>query len=519
GSSAVLPTPTPPRSLMSAADFTTLWIDPAIPPGLRSSLVIPVDVYPAESKEGATLRFEPGEGMGEVNWVFALTVPFPTIIDQVSLEDVQNAWRGKDGGAFGKIPLLVSPATLLAFSSLWGAPAPEGVRILDDTELLDAAWGEMPSWAIVPFENLSPRWKVLRVNGLTPLDNNFHLEYYPLTVKFTLTGELALQKEITYLNTNRDPEKLTTLVMTGVTALVRSTAAKMEKLGMGYPARDIGTWLEAADLTHVSNEVSFVAECPPANPYQKTLMFCSRPEYIDLLKQSGVDIVELTGNHLVDWRRSALVESLALYQEYEMHTYGSGKNLEEARQPLLVEHNGNRLAFLGCNPAGPEAVWATEDLAGAAPCDYEWMKGEIGRLRAEGYLPIVTLQYFESYSFTPTPGEQRDFPPLAEAGAVIVSGSQAHYPQGMAFIGDGFVHYGLGNLFFDQMYMPVEGTEADKTLPGTRKEFIDRHVFYDGRYIGVELLTALLEDFAKPRPMTMEERVEMLTSAFENSSW
>ena len=36
----------------------------------------------------------------------------------------------------------------------------------------------------------------------------------------------------------------------------------------------------------------------------------------------------------------------------------------------------------------------------------------------------------------------------------------------------------------------------------TRQAFIDRHVFYDGKYLGVELLTTLLEESARPRPMT-----------------
>ncbi|NPV77913.1 MAG: hypothetical protein HPY59_16250 [Anaerolineae bacterium] len=506
-------------SPMPASAFTTLWIDPAIPASLRSSLILPVDVFPAEEREGASLRLESGGGDPEAEWVYALAAPFPTLVDNVSLTDIQNRWKGDGSSALGNTPLMMSPSTLLVFSKVWGPPAAEVVRILEDSELLAAAWEEIPSWAILPFENLSPRWKVIRVDGISPLDNTFHADQYPLAMKFSLSGLPEKKAGISFQKTNRDAQKLTVLVMTGVTALVRSTAAKMEKLGMEYPARDIGVWLRAADLTHISNEVSFVAECPPANPYQITLMFCSRPEYITLLQEVGADIIELTGNHLVDWRRSALVESLALYQEYGMRTYGAGEDLENAMRPLLLEHNGNRLAFLGCNPAGPEAVWATEDRAGAAPCDYEWMKEEIARLRAEGYLPVVTLQYFESYAFVPTPGEQRDFPPLAEAGAMIVSGSQAHYPQGMTFVGDSFVHYGLGNLFFDQMYMPLSGSEADKILSGTRKEFIDRHVFYDGRYIGTELLTALLEDFAKPRPMTAEERLEMLNSAFENSSW
>ena len=84
---------------------------------------------------------------------------------------------------------------------------------------------------------------------------------------------------------------------------------------------------------------------------------------------------------------------------------------------------------------------------------------------------------------------------------------QAHCPQTMTFVGDSFVHYGLGNLFFDQM---------DEV---TRPEFLDRHIFYQGRYISTELLTAKLEDFSRPRPMTVEERDWFLGEAFGAAVW
>ncbi len=284
---------------------------------------------------------------------------------------------------------------------------------------------------------------------------------------------------------------------------------------MTYPGQDVRTWLRQADLTHISNEVSFDTQCPPANPNQTNLMFCSRPEYIQLLEDVGADIIELSGNHLLDWRVESLRQTLDLYRQNGMRYYAAGENLQEARQPLLVEHNGNRLAFLGCNPAGPPSVWASDDRPGVADCDYDWMRAEIGRLRQEGYLPIVTLQYFETYSSLPTVNQDKDFQALAEAGAVIVSGSQAHVPQTMTFAGQSFIHYGLGNLFFDQMKVWVE----DRLIEGTRDEFIDRHVFYDGRYLGNELLTAMLEDYARPRPTTPAERAAMLEKIFAKSGW
>ena len=52
-----------------------------------------------------------------------------------------------------------------------------------------------------------------------------------------------------------------------------------------------------------------------------------------------------------------------------------------------------------------------------------------------------------------------------------------------------------------------------------RQEFFDRHVFYDGRHISTQLYSALLESWAKPRPMTDEERAAFLEEIFAASNW
>ena len=225
---------------------------------------------------------------------------------------------------------------------------------------------------------------------------------------------------------------MTVLVMTGVTALARATGYKMDTIGTTYPGRDIHDWLRNADLTHISNEVSFNPDCPKANFMDTSMMFCSRPEYIELLDYIGTDIVELSGNHNNDWGRERRFSySLDLYKERGWPIFAGGANLEEARQPAKIEHNGNRLAFHRLQPgrARPGA-WATDSEPGAAPCDdYGWMLDTIRRLRDEGYLPMVTFQYFEVYTHGPSGHQERDFRAAVDAGAVIVSGSQAHFPQ------------------------------------------------------------------------------------------
>jgi hypothetical protein len=445
----------------------------------------------------------------QTTWIYALVAPFPTIIDNVQVVDLINAWHGVNNGPFAGIPLWVDQSTLEAFSTLWGTPAFGSVYIGQDDSLIDAAWANQPAWGIVPFEDLEPRWKVLGIDGQSPLSREFSIDAYPLKINF---GFLENEKAdgIPWLDSNRKADKLTVLVMTGVTALVRATAAKMERNGVLYPGRDIRNWLRGADLTHVSNEIPFSENCPYPDPYQTTLVFCSDPKYISLLEDIGTDIVELTGNHFQDWGSDATLATLEMYNQRGWLYFGGGANLADAQAAKTIIHNGNKLAFIGCNPAGPQYAWATDDQPGAAPCDFDSMGEEIERLKSEGYLPIVTFQYVESYSITPSFEQVEDFHAMEAAGAVIVSGSQAHLPQSMELLNGSFIHYGLGNLFFDQMDFPVVGT---------RREFIDRHIFYNGKYIGTELLTAILEDYSRPRPMLPEERAVFLEEIFSASGW
>jgi hypothetical protein len=517
-----IPTPDPSPTPILEAE---VWFDESIPAGLRQKIQFNEQIKPASSPEQAHVRMGVVfVDQGSSKWVYAVVAPFPTVVDEIQRDDLRRAWRGEEIDAFDGNPLMVSPSTRAAFEAAWGPASDAGVMTVAEDELIDLAWQERPAWALIPFDMLEPRWKVLRVDGESPLDKGFNPVRYPLVIRFGVTDS-AFSGIAIFPDTNRDPQRLTVLVMTGVTALTRATGWQMEQQGMTFPGQDIWPWLREADITHISNESPFTPDCPPANPYQTTLIFCSRPEYIQLLEYVGTDVMELTGNHLMDWGISSLEYTLELLEERGIQYYAAGENQEASRLPLTMEHNGNRITFIGCNPSGPTGVWATDYRVGVAHCmDYGWVKDEIQQQLATGNIPIVTLQYHETYSLKPSPFAVRDFLPLSEAGAVIVSGSQAHYPHGLAFVDDRLVHYGLGNLFFDQMYTPENAgprlfNPDELPIPGTRLEFIDRHIIYEGRHISTELLTAVLEDYARPRPMTVEERRIFLRDTFKASGW
>lgn len=503
------PEKTPPGS---AASYT-LWVAPDLPAAFRGGLTLPSDIAVVDSPEETTLRLEVGTERPVSYWVYALAAPFPTIPQGVASETLLRIWRGEGDS---DQPLLMDENTYQNLSALWGVPAPQGIQVQAADELLDYAWNRRPAWAILPFEALEPRWKVLEVDGQSPVHKDFDPATYPLTLPISLSGDptLAEAVRLVYGHTlappnNRDPGRMTVLVMTGVTALVRATAFAMERKGVQYPAGDIGPWLQEADLTHISNEVPFAEDCPYPDPLQPDMRFCSNPRYIGLLESVGTDVVELTGDHFQDWGPQAMKLTLKLYKQRGWPYYGGGASLEEARQAITVEHNGNRLAFIGCNAKGGSFAQAGVDRPGAAACGYEYMGAEISRLRGQGYLPIATFQHYEYYTYKAQANQMRDFRNAAQAGAVIVSGSQAHQPQALEFYSGALIHYGLGNLFFDQY---------DVSL-ATRQGFIDRHVFYNGRHISTELLTILFIDYARPRPMTPGEREDLLRAVFSASGW
>lgn len=532
--SCLSPEPTAPTPVQSTSAITPqvtveptvavaspgLWIDPAIPDQIRQIAL--ASGLPTTNSRTAAATWLEIAGTGNlaagsipVVWIYALAAPFPTVLDGVGSEDVRLLWKGDPASALAGGDLWMDESTLAVFTSLWGAPDADSVKTAPACDLSDTLWAaSKPVYALLPFQDLEPRWKVLTVGGQSPIHKEFDISSYPLAAVFSCSGENCSTLDLPA--SNRDPSKLTVVVMTGVTALVRRTAWTMEQKGITYPGGDIRDWLRSADITHISNEIPFAPDCPYPDPNQKEIRFCSDPRYIQLLEDVGADVIEMTGNHFQDWGSAATLFTLDLYRQRGWSYFGGGSDLADSQKSVRIEHNGNRIAFIGCNASGPDYAWATDAQPGAAPCgDLSWLVNEISRLRSEGFLPIVTFQYYEYYSPEPRPNQSHDFETVAEAGAAIVSGSQAHIPQAMEFHNGSLILYGLGNLFFDQMVYPIGNVMSTST----RRELITRHVFYDNRHVSTELLTAMLEDYARPRPMTDQERVELLTDLFTVSGW
>jgi len=368
---------------------------------------------------------------------------------------------------------------------------------------------------LIEFPDLDFRVKILETEEGYYLNNReacVEIKFYAkLSEKVDDFILSVLSKNIDIGSEGWDEEKLTKVNMGGVVALTRSLATRIDQAGdYGYPAKEIGSFLADADLTHVSNEVSFVDGCIPSN----SMVFCSKPEYMETLTKSGVDIVELTGNHNNDFGSEYNKNTIETYTSLGMRYFGGGLNSEDAGKILYEKVNSSTIAFVGYNyydtMLGTLALAGTE-RAGANSYSVEKLKRDVAEAKEKADVVIVTFQFQECWSYPSAdviyppcykpvvvPDQEEVFKQAIDFGADIVVGTQAHQPQTYELYGDGVIFYGLGNLYFDQI-----------NWIGTRQGLVLSHYFYDGKYIQTKITPILLGSDFIPR-LADEEQSELL---------
>lgn len=436
---------------------------------------------PIAQAVATTAAIPSGENL---TYLFVPAVAFSSL--QTTLPDIQ-LWAVRIGQPDAK--LVVSDSTAIDLMRYDITLAPE-IRIVPDDALYNSLWSDPSLYTLLPFDKLTPRLRILRIGEALPID--LSTADYP----FAFPSEQP----------NFDPTRLTRLLMSGVTALTRDTLTALDENGVAWAGEAIKPYTDRADFFHTSNEVSFAPDCPTWNE-NVIGVFCSKLEHFDLLTNVGVDIAELSGNHNLDYGTQAYLDTLQWYQDRGIRTIGGGAQIDDARKPLILDHNGNTIAMVACNDVGPYYALADEAAPGAAACDRTWLRATLPTLAEQSDLLILTVQYLEVEDYRPTPQQQIDFRNFADLGADVVLGTQAHKPQTFEFYNstrgqESFLHYGLGNIFFDQPFW------------GNMRFFMDNLLIYDGRLLSVDLFTGIIDDLARPRPMTADEQLNFLAFMF-----
>ncbi len=90
------------------------------------------------------------------------------------------------------------------------------------------------------------------------------------------------------------------------------------------------------------------------------------PENIRALAGAGFNVITLAGNHVWDSGAPGIEDTINGLRNFNIAHTGVGMNIDEARQPAIIEKNGLRFGFLSYNCVGPLGSWATPAKPGCA---------------------------------------------------------------------------------------------------------------------------------------------------------
>ena len=243
-----------------------------------------------------------------------------------------------------------------------------------------------------------------------------------------------------------------TLFFVGDIMLNRGIKSVVETYGGGnfeFPFFKIADYLKTADILFGNLE-------GPISDKGKNVgsiySFRAIPEVLKGLKFAGFDILSVANNHIFDYGREAMEDTLIRLKEAQIEYIGAGFSKEEALSPRIIEKKGIKIAFLAFTNLGEKSWEAKENSSGIAWLNKENLKHSIKKAKEEAELIIVSMHYGQEYQLQPTK-EQKDFSHLAiDLGADLVIGHHPHVVQPIEQYKRGYIAYSLGNFVFDQNF-------------------------------------------------------------------
>lgn len=329
-------------------------------------------------------------------------------------------------------------------------------------KLLDDVGADDGLLAIVPAAAVDETVRVLTVGGRHPLRDPAR---YPLEVA-AAEGQ---------------PE-VTTMSIVGDVMLGRRVARASGDDPI-RPLRPMAKRLARAEIT-VGNLESTLSD--DGRPTQGGDSFHADPKILDGLELAGFDAVSLANNHVGDYGQRALRRTLAELRDADLPYVGAGRNLDEARKPVILERDGVRVGLLATDSIG-ETPAATADRGGTNRLNMPPRTGplntrqldriteDIEQLDDEVDVVVVIPHWGTQYTHRPEASQRRAAKAFAEAGADLVVGGHPHWVQGWERYGGTTVVHSLGNFVFDMDFQTktMEGIVVEIVLWGDEVKAVE----------------------------------------------
>ena len=209
------------------------------------------------------------------------------------------------------------------------------------------------------------------------------------------------------------------------------------------------------------------------------------PENVAAIGRAGFNLASFASNHCLDYGISAFQDTIKHFRDIPgMHLFGAGDNLAQARKPVIVEHNGNRVGWLAYCSILPIRYWADVDRPGCAPArartiyetlepdqpgtppriityphdeDLAHILEDIKALRAQVDVVIVSMHWGLHFREGELATYETKYAKLAiDAGADVILGHHQHILKPVEIYKGKPIFYGLANFAFDMYYQPGE---------------------------------------------------------------
>jgi hypothetical protein len=250
------------------------------------------------------------------------------------------------------------------------------------------------------------------------------------------------------------------LTLMGDTMLGRGVAEELaHRAPSSLVAPEVAALARESDLVLLNLECCISTRGQPWPDEAKPFFFRAPPQAVELLVALGTTGVTLGNNHALDYGYEALEDTFGYLEKAGIAWVGAGPDLRRARQPVVLDVEGLRVAILGVTDH-PAEFAATPTRAGVAYADLrlgvpDWLRDAAGSARAQAQgapdAVVVLPHWGPNMVDAPVPHVRRAADDLLRSGATLVAGHSAHVFHGVA----GHVFYDLGDFLDDYARDPV----------------------------------------------------------------
>lgn len=200
----------------------------------------------------------------------------------------------------------------------------------------------------------------------------------------------------------------------------------------------------------------------------KAVHYRMAPDNLGSLAVARPDVCVLANNHVLDFGREGLAETLQVLEKAGLQSTGAGHDLGEACRPAAVPlEDGARVLVVavGMGSSGVPVDWAaTDDRSGVAFVEEpsaaaaDALIALVERHRTDGDLVVASIHWGSNWGQAIPDSQVRFAHALVDGGVDVVHGHSSHHPRPVEVYRDRLVLYGCGDLIND--YEGIGGHQA-----------------------------------------------------------